>query len=45
MTYNDHKKRIKMSRNETKVWEQTIRQSKANEKELVEWQVRTLGNV
>ena len=30
--YNDYKKRIKLYENETKVWEQIIRQSKANEK-------------
>ena len=37
------KKRIKLSRNETKIWELKRRQVLENEEKQAEWQVRTMG--
>ena len=42
--YNHYKKKIKISLNETKVWENISWQTLASENKKAEWQDWTMGN-
>ena len=42
-TYNNLKKWLKLSKNETKVWEHINCQTYVNEKQQAKWLVRTMG--